>query len=61
MHNFAELPKEDKDKVNVDLVTYSEILSKLVIDFEDEEGKDRLVVNDAKFIINHLYYRYNWN
>lgn len=40
MHNLAELPKEDKDKVNVDLaasgVAYKERLGKPVIDIEVE-------------------------
>nr|EMA4647215.1 DNA polymerase III subunit theta [Providencia rettgeri] len=40
MHYLAELPKEDKDKVNVDLaasgVAYRERLSKPVIDIEVE-------------------------
>lgn len=40
MHNLAELPKEDKDKVNVDLaasgVAYKERLGKPVIDVEVE-------------------------
>lgn len=41
MHNLAELSKEDKDKVNVDLaasgVAYSERLGKPVIDIEVEQ------------------------
>lgn len=40
MHNLAELSKEDKDKVNVDLaasgVAYKERLGKPVIDVEIE-------------------------
>ncbi len=40
MHNLAELSKEDKDKVNVDLaasgVAYKERLGKAVIDVEIE-------------------------
>ncbi|NIH21865.1 DNA polymerase III subunit theta [Providencia heimbachae] len=40
MRNLAELPKEDKDKVNVDLaasgVAYKERLGKPVIDVEIE-------------------------
>ncbi|MEX6122962.1 DNA polymerase III subunit theta [Providencia hangzhouensis] len=40
MHNLAELSKEDKDKVNVDLaasgVAYKERLGKTVIDVEIE-------------------------
>ncbi|MEY0066772.1 DNA polymerase III subunit theta [Providencia hangzhouensis] len=40
MHNLAELSKEDKDKVNVDLaasgVAYCERLGKPVIDVETE-------------------------
>ncbi|WP_419177579.1 DNA polymerase III subunit theta [Providencia heimbachae] len=40
MHNLAELSKEDKDKVNVDLaasgVVYKERLGKPVIDVEVE-------------------------
>lgn len=40
MHNLAELTKEDKDKVNVDLaasgVAYCERLGKPVIDIEVE-------------------------
>ncbi|MEX9295303.1 DNA polymerase III subunit theta [Providencia alcalifaciens] len=40
MHNLAELSKEDKDKVNVDLaasgVAYRERLGKSVIDIEVE-------------------------
>lgn len=40
MHNLAELSKEDKEKVNVDLaasgVAYKERLSKPVIDVEIE-------------------------
>lgn len=40
MHNLAELPKEDKDRVNVDLaasgVAYRERLGKPVIDIEIE-------------------------
>ncbi|VEH55084.1 DNA polymerase III subunit theta [Providencia rustigianii] len=40
MYNLAELPKEDKDKVNVDLaasgVAYKERLGKPVIDVEVE-------------------------
>ncbi|RFT12624.1 DNA polymerase III subunit theta [Providencia rettgeri] len=40
MHNLAKLPKEDKDKVNVDLATsgvaYHERLGKPVIDVEIE-------------------------
>lgn len=40
MHNLAELSKEDKDKVNVDLaasgVAYRERLGKTVIDIEVE-------------------------
>ncbi|MEY0024315.1 DNA polymerase III subunit theta [Providencia rettgeri] len=40
MHNLAELPKEDKDKVNVDLaasgVAYRERHGKPVIDIEIE-------------------------
>ncbi|MBQ0210120.1 DNA polymerase III subunit theta [Providencia rettgeri] len=40
MHNLAELSKEDKDKVNVDLaasgVAYKERLGKPVIDVEVE-------------------------
>ncbi|MEX9215645.1 DNA polymerase III subunit theta [Providencia rettgeri] len=40
MHNLAELPKEDKDKVNVDLaasgVAYKERLGNPVIDVEIE-------------------------
>nr|WP_322928629.1 DNA polymerase III subunit theta [Providencia sp. 3007]ELR5210370.1 DNA polymerase III subunit theta [Providencia rettgeri] len=41
MHNLAELSKEDKDKVNVDLaassVAYRERLGKPVIDVEVEQ------------------------
>ncbi|EPL9572503.1 DNA polymerase III subunit theta [Providencia rettgeri] len=40
MYNLAKLPKEDKDKVNVDLaasgVSYKERLGKPVIDIEVE-------------------------